>query len=118
MKVMWWLFEREYAPRVRLLASAGLEDARAGLFEVAYELWDAHRTDIPEDERWTEARWSRLTEQAERAVHSRAGPGWDKVHEALRLLVARHAIGTPLQRGWRAPADLVSLVQQARQFIG
>lgn len=116
--VMWWLFEREYAPRVRLLASAKLEDARAGLFEVAYELWDAQREDLPEEEHWPEARWARLSEQAERAVASRAGPGWDKVRDALQLLVDRQAIGTRQRRGWRAAPDLLSLVQQARELLG
>ena len=117
MTVMWWLFEREYAPRVRLVASAELEDARAGLFEVAYELWDAQREDLPEDERWTSARWARLTEQAQRAVASRAGPGWDKVREAVRALMDRHVMGTRFQRGWRTPSDLVSLIQQARKIM-
>ena len=118
LPVMWWLFEREYAPRVRLLPSPGLSDARAGLLEVAYELWDAQRPDLPEDERWTSARWARLAEQAERAEQARTGPAGNKLREALRALIQRHAAGKPAPGGWWASPDLVSLVQQARETVG
>ncbi len=115
--VLWWLLEREYVPRVRLLASASLEEARAGLIEVAYELWDAQRLDIPDDERWTPGRWVRLEEQARRADEGRTGADGERVREVLRTLVQRHAIGTQNQRGWKDSSRLVPLVQQARALI-
>ena len=118
LPVMWWLLEREYAPRVRLLPSALLEDARAGLLELAYELWDAQRPDISEDERWPTARWDRMVEQAGRVDASRRVAEADKVRDALRELFGRYGTGTRNQRGWRSPNDLVSLVEQAREVVG
>ncbi|PTL81498.1 hypothetical protein [Vitiosangium sp. GDMCC 1.1324] len=117
LTVLWWLFEREYAPRVRLPASEGLEDTRAGLIEVAYELWDAQRQDIPEDERWPAARWARLEEQAWRADEARGGADGERVRGVLRELIQRHGIGSTALRGWRDSSRLVKLVQQARELI-
>jgi hypothetical protein len=116
-EVLGWLFEREYAPRVRLLASERLPEARAGLIEVAYELWDAQRQDIPEEERWPASRWARLEEQAWRADESRGGADGERVRGVLRELIQRHGIGTTALRGWRDSARLVELVQQARAVI-
>ena len=79
LEVFWWLLEREYVPRIRLVASESLEDARAALIEVAYELWDAQRQDIPEDERWPGPRWARLDALAGRADESRGGPDGERV---------------------------------------
>jgi hypothetical protein len=118
LEVLWWLFEREYAPHVRLLSSERLEDARAGLIELAYELWDAQRSDIPEEERWSPSRWRRLEEQAWRADESRrSGPDGKRVREALRELIQRHGIGTNALRGWWDSPRLVELVQQARELV-
>lgn len=118
LAVMWWLFEREYAPHVRLHAPGVLEDARAALFEVAYELWDAQRPDIPEDERWTPARWARLDKLAGRADEGRQGPDGERVCEALRELIQRYGMGTRVSRGWWAPSRLTQLVQQVREILG
>ncbi|HYO69964.1 MAG TPA: hypothetical protein VEU33_28200, partial [Archangium sp.] len=115
--VLWWLFEREYVPRVRLLPSDSLEDARAGLIEVAYELWDAQRLDIPDEERWTPARWARLEEQSWRADEGRTGADGERVRDGLRTLIQRHGIGTENLRGWKDSSRLVPLVQQARALI-
>lgn len=117
LPVCWWLFEREYAPHVRLLSLEGLDEARAGLIELAYELWDAQRPDIPEDERWPAARWRRLEEHAQRADESRGGADGKRVRELLRELIQRHGIGSTTLRGWRDSARLVELVQQARQLL-
>jgi len=116
--VLWWLFEREYVPRVRLLASEALPEARAGLIEVAYELWDAQRPDIPDEEHWTPARWVRLEEQAWRADEGRSGVDGERVRGVLRELIQRHGIGTQNLRGWKDSSRLVPLVQQARALIG
>ncbi len=117
LEVLWWLFEREYAPHVRLLASERLEDARAGLIELAYELWDAQRSDIPEDERWSSARWRRLEEQAWRADESRGGQDGKRVRDVLRGLIQQHGIGSTTLRGWWDSSRLVDLVQQARELV-
>jgi hypothetical protein len=117
LPVFWWLLEREYVPRVRLLASDSLREARAGLIEVAYELWDAQRLDIPDEERWPPARWARLEEQARRAEEARGGANGERVREVLRALIQRHGIGTQALRGWRDSSSLVKLVQQARALI-
>jgi hypothetical protein len=116
--VLWWLFEREYVPRVRLLASEALEDARAGLIEVAYELWEAQRPDIPAEEHWTPARWARLEEHAWRADEGRKGADGERLRGVLRELIQRHGIGTQSLRGWKDSSRLVQLVQQARALIG
>ncbi|MCY1073947.1 hypothetical protein [Archangium lansingense] len=116
--VLWWLFEREYVPRVRLLASDAIEEARAGLIEVAYELWDAQRPDIPDEEHWTPARWARLEEQAWRADEGRSGADGERVRGVLRELIQRHGIGTQSLRGWKDSSRLVNLVQQARGLMG
>ncbi|HEX8536189.1 MAG TPA: hypothetical protein VF664_01905, partial [Cystobacter sp.] len=118
LAVMWWLFEREYAPHVRLHAPGLLEDARAALFEVAYELWDAQRPDIPDDERWTPARWARLDKLAGQADEGRQGPDGERVCEALRELIQRYGMGTRVSRGWWAPSRLTQLVQQVREVLG
>ncbi|WNG43710.1 hypothetical protein F0U60_06065 [Archangium minus] len=117
LKVFWWLLEREYAPRVRLTASDSLADARAGLIEVAYELWDAQRPDIPEDERWTAARWARLEEQAWRADEDRGGADSERVRAVFRELIQKQGIGTAFLRGWKDSSHLVKWVQQARELI-
>ncbi len=117
LEVLWWLFEREYAPHVRLLSSERLEDARAGLIELAYELWDAQRSDIPDEERWSPARWRRLEEQAWRADESRGGPDGKRVREVLRGLIQQHGIGSTTLRGWWDSSRLVDLVQQARELV-
>lgn len=118
LDIFWWLLEREYVPRIRLGASEALEDARAALIEVAYELWDAQRQDIPEDERWPAARWARLEELAWRADESRGGPDGERVRGVFRELIQRHGIGTNSLRGWRDSSRLVKLVQQAREVVG
>jgi hypothetical protein len=115
--VLWWLFEREYVPRVRLLPSDAIEDARAGLIEVAYELWDAQRPDIPDEERWTPARWARLEEQSWRADEGRTGADGERIRDVLRSLIQRHGIGSESLRGWKDSSRLVPLVQQARSLI-
>ena len=117
LDVFWWLLEREYVPRVRLAASESLDDARAALIEVAYELWDAQRQDIPEDERWPDARWTRLDALAWRADESRGGPDGERVRGVLRELIQRHGIGSTALRGWKDSSRLVKLVQQARELI-
>ncbi|QRN96225.1 hypothetical protein JRI60_45625 [Archangium violaceum] len=117
-EVLWWMFEREYVPRIRLLATERLADARAALIEVAYELWDAQRQDIPEEERWLAARWARLEELAWRADESRGGADGERVRGVLRELIQRHGIGSSALRGWRDSSRLVNLVQQARSVIG
>ncbi|HEX8819555.1 MAG TPA: hypothetical protein VF794_06490 [Archangium sp.] len=117
LPVCWWLFEREYAPHVRLLPSDGLDDARAGLIELAHELWDAQRSDSPDDERWSPARWRRLEEHAHRADEGRGGPDGKRLREALRELIQRHGIGSTTLRGWRDSSRLVELVRQARALM-
>ncbi|ATB30742.1 hypothetical protein [Melittangium boletus] len=119
LTVMWWLFEREYVPQVRLLPSDTLSEARAALIEVAYELWDAQRTDIPADERWTTPRWARLERLAARADEARNAPGIEPVREALRQLLPRHGNGTTrTPRGWWTTPSLVDLVRQVRDVLG
>jgi hypothetical protein len=116
-RVLWWLFEREDAPERRLPASETLGEARAGLIELAYELWDARRPDIPDPERWPPARWERLDTLAHRADTARGGPDGERVREVLRELIQRHGIGTVALRGWRDSSRLVDLVQQARALV-
>ncbi|WP_434386491.1 hypothetical protein [Melittangium boletus] len=118
LTVMWWLFEREYAPQVRLLPTAGLTEARAAVLEVAYELWDAQRADLPEDERWNTPRWVRLERLAERAEEPRNTPGVEALREALRQLLARHGGDTGSSRAWWSTPRLVELVQRLRGVLG
>ena len=119
LTVMWWLFEREYAPQVRLLPSDTLAEARAALLEVAYELWDAQRPDIPEDERWPAPRWARLERLAGQAEEARNTPGIERLREALRDLLQRYGNGaTRTPRGWWTTPSLVDLIHQVRGVLG
>ena len=124
--VLWWLFDREYAPHVRLHAPELFSEPRAGLLEMAYELWDVQRPELPEDERWTPARFARWEKLARQADEGRQGEDGERVHEALRGLLERHGSGTrPGRRWWGpvwapawGPARLTGLVEQARDVLG
>jgi hypothetical protein len=117
LTAMWWLFQREYASQVRFV-SPDVAPARAALVEMAFELWDAQREDLPEDERWTPARWSRLERLAGQVEQARNPPGAEQVREALQGLLGRAGIGTRSQRGWWSSPGLEELVRAARGALG
>ncbi len=114
LEVAFWLCERGGGrPEARPRASAAVSEARAGLFELAHELWEALHAGLPEAERWPESRWERMLEAARRA--GPGAPGTEGIRSALRTFVMARALGTSLLRGWREPAALDALVWQSRE---
>lgn len=117
LPVMWWLFAREFAPHVRLHSPGVMAPARAGLLELAYECWDVRRPDIPEDERWTGARWARWDKLASQADEARHGPDGERLREALQTLLRERGSDARLARGWWRPPGLTRLIQQVREAL-
>jgi len=132
--------EREGDERARLPANGRMSDARAGLFELAYELWHGLKngaaTSRPRPERglhWPLGTWERLAERARRA--DGGGPSADSVRlrDSLRMFIhirsqgsgrqpadgpLYRTLGLALNRAAAASADetdgLADLVEQAR----
>jgi hypothetical protein len=110
-----WLCERESDPETRIPPSAMVSDARAGLLELAHELWRALRPDNAEDERKLEdAEWERLRMRARRAEKLPQGLEANRVRDVLRTFIRKRTMGTTVARGWQElPHSLEALVEQA-----
>ncbi len=112
-----WLWAREHAPERRLPSSPTLSDARAGLLEMAHELWRLLRTgeeqDLPDEQ------WARLRERARRADQKGLGLDADRLREVLRTFIWQRGMGAATQRGWHdTTSSLEALVEQARRVDG
>jgi hypothetical protein len=110
-----WLCARESDPAARLPASSTVSDARAGLLELAHELWRALRPDNAEEERKLEdAEWERLRVRARRAEKLPQGLEANRVRDVLRTFIRKRTMGTTVARGWQElPHSLEALVEQA-----
>jgi hypothetical protein len=110
-----WLSARQSDPEARLAASAMVSDARAGLLELAHELWRVLRPDKAEDVRPLEdAEWERLRSRAHRAEKLAQGLEANRVRDVLRTFIRRRTMGTTVARGWQElPHSLEALVEQA-----
>jgi hypothetical protein len=115
VKVAWWLCAVEFTPEARLSGSDVASDGRAGLIELAYELWSLLRPESPEEPpRLPDAAWERLRERARRADQMRQGPDVERVRDMLRTFIWKRAMGNAVMRGWQeSPAGLEALVEQA-----
>jgi hypothetical protein len=115
MRVAWWLCAREHSSEIRLSGSEVASDARAGLLELAHELWRALRPDRAEEPpRLPDGEWERLRERARRADSLRVGPEVEKIRDVLRTFIWKRAMGNAVMRGWQEPpAGLEALVEQA-----
>lgn len=116
-EVALWLRERERSPEARLRTSNAVQEPRAGLFELAYELWEALHPERPEAERWPESRWTRMVESARRAAPASLSPEASKVRGLLRTFIQSRSVGTSLARGWWEPDALEALVLRAREVV-
>jgi hypothetical protein len=110
-----WLSARQSNPEARLAASATVSDARAGLLELAHELWRALRPDLAEEGRRLEdEEWERLKARANRAEKLPQGLEANRVRDVLRTFIRRRTMGTMVARGWQElPHSLEALVEQA-----
>ncbi len=110
-----WLSARERNLEARLTASATVSDARAGLLELAHELWRLLRPDKADDVGQLEdAEWERLKLRAHRAEQLAQGLEANKVRDVLRTFIRRRTMGTTVARGWQElPHSLEALVEQS-----
>ena len=121
-----WLVAREGAEAVRLEASEGMSEGRAGVLELAAELAVLSRT-RPEGAWSEEAAWVRLWTAAQRARGER-GEDVERLRDALRLFIRLRGRGRTPARFFsperaRVPEghegeeeeDLPRLVQRARE---
>jgi hypothetical protein len=110
-----WLGARGSDPEARLAASALVSDARAGLLELAHELWRSLRPDHAEEPlRQEDAEWERMRERARRAEKLPQGLEANRVRDVLRTFIRRRTMGTTVARGWQElPHSLEALVEQA-----
>ncbi|MBZ4415785.1 hypothetical protein [Myxococcus sp. RHSTA-1-4] len=111
--VSFWLCARERSPDARLGASNAVPEVRAGLFELAYELWEALHPERFEAERWPEHRWMRMVESARRAAPASLSPEASRVRGVLRTFIVSRSVGTSMARGWWEPDSLEGLVLRA-----
>ncbi|HSP80825.1 MAG TPA: hypothetical protein VLQ93_20020 [Myxococcaceae bacterium] len=118
VEVATWLLVREEEPEARLPASPLLSEARAGLLELACELWEARHPGLPDEARWTAARWARLEARAARADQAGGGEDAERVRRLLRELIQVYGVGGTALRGWRDSPRLGVLVGQARALLG
>ncbi|WP_224248506.1 hypothetical protein [Hyalangium gracile] len=117
VKVAWWLFAREFTPEARLPASEVATDARAGLIELAHELWTLLRPDRAEDPpRLPDTEWERLRERARRADQLSQGRDAERIRQVLRTFIWKRSMGNSVMRGWQESSSLESLVEQAWSF--
>ncbi|NPC84092.1 hypothetical protein HPC49_38500 [Pyxidicoccus fallax] len=116
-EVAFWLRARERSQEARLRFADAEWEPRAGLFELAYELWEALHPECPEVDRWPEHRWARMVESARRAAPISSSPEAAKVRELLRTFILSRSVGTPLTRGWWEPDSLEALVHQAWSVV-
>jgi hypothetical protein len=115
LEVAFWLCERGGArPEARLRASATVGETRAGLLELAHELWEALHAVLPEAERWPEHRWERMLEAARRAGPVVSSAEASGIRNALRTFILARSLGTPWVRGWSEAGSLEEFVRQAR----
>jgi len=110
-----WLCAREREPETRLAATALGSDARAGLLELAHELWRALRPDkADEPGPLDNGTWERLRVRAHRAERLPQGLEANRVRDVLRTFIRRRTMGTTVARGWQElPHSLEALVEQA-----
>lgn len=97
LDVVAWLVRHERDPAARLPASSELADSRAGLLELAYELWQGRRQEFLSVRPGTQALelslrrppglWERILERARRADGPPQPPDADRIREALLLRV-------------------------------
>jgi hypothetical protein len=115
VKVAWWLCARELTPEARLPASEVANDARAGLIELAHELWSLLRPDRAESPPpLPDTEWERLRERARRADQRGQGRDGERVRDVLRTFIWKRGMGNSVGRGWQeSPAGLDALVVQA-----
>ncbi|WP_224367621.1 hypothetical protein [Hyalangium versicolor] len=115
VKVAWWLCARELVPEARLPGSEVASDARAGLIELAHELWLLLRPDRAEDPpRLSDTDWERLRERSLRADQLTQGPEADRVRDVLRTFIWKRGMGNAGMRGWQESGTrLEGLVEQA-----
>jgi hypothetical protein len=115
VKVAWWLCVRELTPEARLPASEVVTDARAGLIELAYELWSLLRPDRAESSPpLPDAEWERIRERARRADQLTQGRDRERVRDVLRTFIWKRGMGNSVGRGWQeSPASIEALVEQA-----
>ena len=78
--VLRWLWQRERDEEARLEAREGLDEGRAGCFELAYEVASA-------PVRRGAAQWERLSSRARRADAAQGTADWEALSDQLRLLV-------------------------------
>jgi hypothetical protein len=117
LPVAWWLCTREFTSEARLPASTVLSDARAGLLELAHELWVSLRPwQAEEPPHLPDAEWERLKERARRAEPVGRSLDANRLRDVLRTFIGRRAMGTSALRGWQeASTRLEALVEQARR---
>jgi len=110
-----WLCAREWEPEARLVATATVSDARAGLLELAHELWRTLRPDkADEPGPLGDVEWERLRVRARRAEKLAQGLEANRVRDVLRTFIRRRTMGTTVARGWQElPHSLEALVEQA-----
>lgn len=116
-EVALWLCAREHDPLTPLSASPSLEESRAGLFEMAHELWLASHPNLPEEERWSPDRWHRLALAARRADSAPPSPDSERLRLALRELLQSRLLGSQTLRGWKEPPLLEELVLLSRSLL-
>lgn len=110
-----WVCIRQSEPEARLSASPTVAEARAGLLELAHELWAAFGAERPEEPRsLSDLEWERLRERACRADQLPQGAEANRVADVLRTFIWKRAMGTTVMRGWQElPHSLEGLVEQA-----
>ncbi len=126
MDVLAWLARREGDPQARLAASEVLSEPRAGLLEVAHELWlgreleaETRRRSVQTSgTRWPPGYWDRLLASARRADGTPRPADLERVRASLLLfvrLLERVDLATaapgPLPSG-----NLEAVVQRAREL--
>lgn len=116
-EVALWLCAREQDPLASLSASPSLPAPRAGLFEMAHELWLASHPSLPEEQRWTADRWQRLALAARRADSAPPSTDSQRIRLALRELLQSRLLGSQTLRGWQEPPLLEELVLLARSLL-
>ncbi len=128
-EVLRWLIARQTDAAARLPASPTLNDARAGLMELAVEL-----SSVPPRPRSADgaAWWKRLAERAQRAQHAAGEPDYQKLQDNLRLFLrvlqppnktppVYRALATlphPVIPSGNEPTTLVELVEAMRSKMG
>jgi hypothetical protein len=115
VKVAWWLCARELTTEARLPGAEVANEARAGLIELAHELWVCLGPESSASPpHLSDEQWERLRERARRADLMSQGEDAERVRDVLRTFIWKRAMGNAVMRGWRElPTGLVALVEQA-----